>query len=65
MVLGVLPKEKRPSACIGCRSCEEVCPQQIKISEAMADFTQNLEGKRITGSCIHEIRREPELRMLL
>ena len=33
-----LPPEKRPSACIGCRSCEAVCPQQLKISEAMADF---------------------------
>ncbi len=42
MVLGLLPQEKKPSACIGCRSCEEVCPQQIKISEAMADFTQKL-----------------------
>ncbi len=39
MVLGALPEEKRPSACIGCRSCEDVCPQQIKISEAMTDFT--------------------------
>ncbi len=42
MVLAVLSKEKRPSACIGCRSCEEVCPQQIKISEAMVDFTQKI-----------------------
>ena len=31
-----------PSACIGCRSCEAVCPQQIKISEAMADFAEKL-----------------------
>ena len=38
MVLGALPEKKRPAACIGCRSCEAVCPQQIKISEAMADF---------------------------
>lgn len=36
------PEEKRPSACIGCRSCEAVCPQQIKISESMADFSQKL-----------------------
>ncbi|MCI8941050.1 MAG: oxidoreductase [Lachnospiraceae bacterium] len=39
MALAALPDEKKPSACIGCRSCEAVCPQQIKISEAMADFT--------------------------
>ena len=38
MALMSLPADKKPSACIGCRSCEKVCPQQIKISEAMKDF---------------------------
>lgn len=38
MALMAQPKEKHPSACIGCRSCEQVCPQQIKISEAMSAF---------------------------
>lgn len=42
MALSALPEEKKPSACIGCRSCEAVCPQQIKISEAMAGFTAKL-----------------------
>jgi len=42
MALSAVPQEKLPSACIGCRSCEAVCPQQIKISEAMADFVQKL-----------------------
>lgn len=42
MVIGTLPAEKQPSACTGCRSCEAVCPQQIKISEAMADFAAKL-----------------------
>ncbi len=42
MVVSTLPEEKRPSACIGCRSCEVVCPQQIKISEVFADFVQQL-----------------------
>ena len=42
MALAAYPPEKLPSACIGCRSCEAVCPQQIKISEAMADFAQKL-----------------------
>lgn len=42
MALQAVPEEKHPTACVGCRSCEAVCPQQIKISEAMADFTAKL-----------------------
>ena len=42
MALSALPKDKWPSACLGCRSCEAVCPQQLKISEAMADFASRL-----------------------
>lgn len=38
MALQALPEEKLPQSCASCRKCEEVCPQQIKISEAMADF---------------------------
>lgn len=38
MAVASMPKERQPSACVGCRSCEQVCPQRIKISEAMADF---------------------------
>lgn len=44
MALSAIPAEKQPSACIGCRRCEAVCPQGIKISEAMADFTAKLGG---------------------
>lgn len=44
MALMAVPEEKHPDACIGCRSCEAVCPQQIKISEAMADFALKLKG---------------------
>ena len=44
MAMMAIPEDKRPSACLGCRSCEAVCPQQIKISEAMADFAQKLNG---------------------
>ncbi|WP_428260321.1 aldo/keto reductase [Gallibacter sp. Marseille-QA0791] len=44
MALSAIPDDKKPSACIGCRSCEAVCPQQIKISEAMADFSEKLKG---------------------
>lgn len=42
MALMAVPDEKKPNACIGCRSCEKVCPQQIKISEAMSDFAKLL-----------------------
>ena len=44
MALMAVPKEKHPNACIGCRSCEAVCPQQIKISEAMSDFAEKLKA---------------------
>ena len=42
MALSAIQEEKRPGACIGCSSCEAVCPQQIKVSEAMADFVRKL-----------------------
>ncbi len=42
MALMAYPAEKQPGACVGCRSCEQVCPQQIKISEALADFAERL-----------------------
>ena len=42
MALSALPEEKRPQACLQCRSCEQVCPQQIKISEVLAVFSAKL-----------------------
>ena len=42
MYLSSIPEEKHPSACVGCRSCEAVCPQQIKISEVFSDFVEIL-----------------------
>lgn len=45
MVVGTMPEEKRPSACIGCKSCEEVCPQQIHIAEMMKNFTKLLQAE--------------------
>lgn len=39
MAVGSMPEEKRPASCIGCRGCERVCPQQIRISEMMKEFS--------------------------
>ncbi len=40
MALGAMPADKHPSACIGCGACASVCPQQIGIPEALADFAR-------------------------
>lgn len=42
MALSTLPEDKWPSACIGCGSCSAVCPQQIDIPGALADFSEML-----------------------
>jgi len=39
MAVGSMSEEKRPANCIGCGSCEQVCPQQIKISQMMSEFS--------------------------
>ncbi len=38
MRIGTMAEGTRPSDCLGCRSCEAVCPQKIKISEVFANF---------------------------
>ncbi len=42
MQLDAMPKEKWPTACIGCGACKAVCPQKIDIPQAMADFSATL-----------------------
>ncbi len=42
MAMDALGDGKKPSDCIGCRACEAVCPQAIKISEMMSDFSEKL-----------------------
>ncbi len=39
MAVSSMPQEKRPASCIGCGSCEKVCPQQIKVSGIMKEFS--------------------------
>lgn len=43
--ISALPEESKPSACIGCGSCEAVCPQQLEIAKAMAACTELLNPK--------------------
>ncbi len=42
MALSAMPEDKRPTACLSCRACEQVCPQMIKISEVFSDFVEKL-----------------------
>lgn len=42
LMISALEENKRPATCIGCRSCEAVCPQEIKISEALATLAERL-----------------------
>ncbi len=42
MAVGSMPREKQPVSCVGCKSCEEVCPQQIKIADMMKEFSAML-----------------------
>ena len=41
-VLGGIDADKHPASCIGCRSCEELCPQGIAIADVMTDFASKL-----------------------
>ena len=45
MAVAALPQEKKPSACIACRSCEAVCPQGLPIADTMAEFSKMLRLK--------------------
>ena len=42
MALASFPKDKLPSACIGCGECAKVCPQTIDIPGTMKKFTEML-----------------------
>ena len=42
MALAAIPDEEKPSACLHCHSCEQVCPQNIKISDMMSDFVSKI-----------------------
>ena len=42
MALMAIPEKKRPVSCLHCQSCEQVCPQQIHISDFMTDFVNRI-----------------------
>ncbi|MDD6042146.1 MAG: aldo/keto reductase [Eubacteriaceae bacterium] len=42
MALSSVDADKQPECCIGCHSCEKVCPQTIKISEELNRFAKKL-----------------------
>lgn len=42
MALSVFPEDKRPSSCIGCHACEQVCPQTIHIPDELAKFAKKM-----------------------
>lgn len=41
-----LDRSKRPTACIHCKKCETFCPQNIKVSEILAELCEKLNGKK-------------------
>jgi predicted aldo/keto reductase-like oxidoreductase len=43
MAVDAMQSDKRPSACIACGKCQEVCPQNINVSEALASFQSLLQ----------------------
>lgn len=42
MALASVAPDKQPECCIGCHSCEKVCPQQIHIPEHLKKFSAKL-----------------------
>ena len=42
MALMAIPEERRPVSCLHCQSCEQVCPQQIHISDFMTAFVEKI-----------------------
>lgn len=42
MALMALPESKHPRACIACKKCDNMCPQQLKIADTLADFVSRL-----------------------
>ena len=61
MALEFKPEETLPSACLGCGSCEQICPQQIKISECMSELCDILNGIPKWADLCEQRAKEAEL----
>ena len=44
MALASIDADKRPESCIGCHSCEKVCPQTIHIPDELKRFASRMAG---------------------
>lgn len=44
--LNAMSEKEMPSACLGCRACEKLCPQNIKIPEVLGRFHEALQAAR-------------------
>ncbi len=44
--IAALPRDKKPNACVGCRACEALCPQGIKISEILSALSETVGLKK-------------------
>lgn len=42
MALASVDSGKQPECCVSCHSCEQVCPQQIKIPDALHEFAKKM-----------------------
>ena len=45
MALASVDADKRPECCIGCHSCEKVCPQMIHIPEELKSFAEKMKAE--------------------
>ena len=61
MALSAVPEDKQPSACIGCRSCEAVCPQQHQDLRGHGGLCRKarLSSEEKGGFCTMEYRKLP------
>ena len=62
MRIDALPENKRPSACIGCNACTQICPQHIDIPGELRSMTELL-AKSPSGAQICREREEAAKRL--